>query len=49
MIDVEIIVSDEGPGINENDRKKLFKPYVTDESTGKISHGLGLCICKQIA
>ena len=23
MIDVEIIVSDEGPGINENDRKRL--------------------------
>jgi signal transduction histidine kinase len=49
MIDVEIIVSDEGEGIKDNDLKDLFKPYFTDQSTGKISHGLGLCICKQIA
>lgn len=48
-IDLEILVSDQGLGISESDQIDLFEPYFLNQETGKVSHGLGLCTCKQIA
>ncbi len=41
--DVEIIVSDTGPGIPEENRAKLFEPFFTTKPTGKGT-GLGLSV-----
>ena len=42
---VEIMVTDEGCGISEQDRDKVFSPFFT---TKKHGTGLGLCISKRI-
>jgi signal transduction histidine kinase len=46
---VEVVVSDDGPGIVAEDRERIFEPYVR---AGKGSRagglGLGLAICKRI-
>jgi two-component system sensor kinase FixL len=42
---VEITVADEGNGIQEKDREKIFSPFFTTKSRGT---GLGLCITKRI-
>jgi len=42
---VEIMVKDEGCGISEQDRDKVFSPFFT---TKKHGTGLGLCISKRI-
>ena len=42
---VEIMVKDEGCGISEQDRDKVFAPFFT---TKKHGTGLGLCISKRI-
>jgi len=42
---VEIMVTDEGCGISEQDRDKVFAPFFT---TKKHGTGLGLCISKRI-
>jgi signal transduction histidine kinase len=39
--DVEITVSDEGPGVPENIRGQVFEPFVTTKPEGKGT-GLGL-------
>lgn len=39
----KIIVSDNGPGVSNEDIPKLFDPYFTKRENGK---GLGLCICR---
>jgi two-component system sensor kinase FixL len=43
--EVEVRVSDEGPGIAENIRDQLFSPFVTTKPSGT---GIGLSICRTI-
>jgi len=43
---VTITVDDEGKGVADADRDKIFEPYVTTKSTGT---GLGLAIARKIA
>jgi signal transduction histidine kinase len=42
---IEITVTDEGCGIPEQDKEKIFSPFFT---TKKHGTGLGLCISKRI-
>ncbi len=42
---IEIMVSDNGPGMPEEVREKLFEPHFTTKTGG---HGLGLYNCKKI-
>ena len=42
---VEISISDQGPGIPESDREKIFTPFYTTKTGG---NGLGLPICQKI-
>ena len=46
---LEISVSDDGPGVAEADRERIFEPYVQahDESRG-AGLGLGLAICRRL-
>jgi len=46
---VEISVGDEGPGVEPEDRERIFLPYVrTGAARGAGGLGLGLAICKRI-
>ena len=46
---LEIIISDNGPGMEEEVQKHLFERYYTHSRTkGKIGFGLGLYICDTI-
>ncbi len=40
-----IVVRDNGPGVSEEMRERLFEPYATSKATGT---GLGLAICQRI-
>ncbi len=42
---VEIVVVDQGPGISEADRKRIFDPFYTTRSGGS---GLGLALVEQV-
>jgi len=42
---VEISISDEGVGISEEEKGKVFSPFYTTKKQGT---GLGLSICKRI-
>jgi C4-dicarboxylate-specific signal transduction histidine kinase len=42
---VEVVVSDNGPGLPEDQRASIFEPFVTTKSQGL---GLGLSICRTI-
>ena len=41
----EVKIFDDGPGIKEDERKKIFKPFYTTKTKGV---GLGLAICRDI-
>lgn len=43
---IAITVRDQGPGLNEEARRRLFEPFFTTKKSGL---GMGLCICKSIA
>ena len=43
---IKFIISDNGPGINEDLIDKIFDPFFTTDNSRKIS-GLGLSICKE--
>jgi two-component system sensor histidine kinase KdpD len=46
---VAVTVEDDGCGIPENDRERLFAPYVRGESQAKGGGlGIGLAICRRI-
>ncbi len=42
---IQIIIRDNGPGLPEDDREKIFEPYVTTKTKGT---GLGLAIVKKL-
>lgn len=44
-----LIVSDEGPGISEAEREKVFERFYRSSSAGNDGCGLGLAIVKEIA
>jgi signal transduction histidine kinase len=41
----QLIVSDDGPGVEKGDRERIFDPYYTTKSTGM---GLGLYVARQV-
>ncbi len=46
---VEVVVSDDGPGIVAEDRERIFEPYVRAGKSSRAGGlGLGLAICKRI-
>ncbi len=46
---VEVAVMDEGPGVPEEERERIFEPYVRrPEHQGSGGLGLGLAICRRI-
>ncbi|MCB0665577.1 MAG: hypothetical protein KDC80_07130 [Saprospiraceae bacterium] len=45
---VLIIIQDNGDGIDEDARKKIFQPFFTTKPTGGGNTGLGLYICYDI-
>jgi signal transduction histidine kinase len=46
---VEVVVSDDGPGIAAQDCERIFEPYVRAGDGSKVGGlGLGLAICKRI-
>ncbi|MCB0312817.1 MAG: hypothetical protein KDH84_06070, partial [Calditrichaeota bacterium] len=42
---VQVEIADSGPGIPENDLKKIFNPFYTTKTEGA---GLGLSICSRL-
>ncbi len=47
---IEVAIADQGPGIAEEERQRLFEPFYTRPSEGVAAHGagLGLAIVKQL-
>ncbi len=46
---IEICISDEGPGVAPEDRKRIFEPYIqVGEESRAGGLGLGLAICKRL-
>ena len=46
--DVEALVRDDGPGVPEHERQRIFERFVRLDP-GKPGHGLGLAIARRIA
>jgi signal transduction histidine kinase len=42
---IQIVVEDDGPGIDSSIREQLFEPFVTTKEVGKGT-GLGLAVCR---
>lgn len=46
---VEVSIADDGPGVSESDRDRIFLPYVrAGEQRGAGGLGLGLAICRRL-
>jgi signal transduction histidine kinase len=46
---IEISVADDGPGVDPEDRERIFEPYVqAGEDSGAGGLGLGLAICRRL-
>jgi two-component system sensor histidine kinase/response regulator len=45
--DYEVSVSDDGPGIPESDRDRVFDPFVRLPPSSAESRGIGLAFCRQ--
>ncbi len=47
---IELLVSDDGPGIADKDAERIFEPFVKlDPARGhRRGHGLGLNLCRRI-
>lgn len=45
---VEIIIADNGIGVKEHDRKKLFAPFFTTKASSRKGTGLGLYVIEKI-
>jgi two-component system, NtrC family, sensor kinase len=45
---IEARIADNGPGIAEKDLARLFEPFFSTKSEGKLHSGLGLSICQEI-
>jgi PAS domain S-box-containing protein len=45
---VELAVSDNGPGIAEHDRERIFEPFVTLDRSPRSGAGLGLALVKRM-
>ena len=49
---IEVSVEDHGPGIEKNEQKKIFQPFVRGERAGRLAvpgSGLGLNLVKKVA
>lgn len=44
-----IAIADEGPGVSEDVREKLFEPFVTKSTGGRVGVGLGLALTREVA
>ena len=45
---VEVSVSDDGPGIPERERERIFMPYVRSDDAAHDGVGLGLALCRRL-
>ena len=46
---IEVAVADDGPGVDPEDRDRIFEPYVqAGEESGAGGLGLGLAICRRL-
>ncbi len=46
--ELEIAVTDRGPGVSEADQEAIFEPYARGEQSGHRGAGLGLAVCRAI-
>lgn len=48
--DVVVAVTDDGPGVPEADRERIFRPFeMSAAGSNLMSHGLGLAFCRLVA
>lgn len=45
----KISIEDQGPGVAEEVREKLFEPFVTQSTGGRVGVGLGLALTREVA
>lgn len=45
---VEVSVTDDGPGVPENERERIFTPYVRQAGSSHGGVGLGLALCRRL-
>jgi two-component system sensor histidine kinase KdpD len=45
---VEVSVTDDGPGIPDDELERIFAPYVRREDVSHPGVGLGLALCRRL-